>query len=81
MNISDILTEKLQGRTLISDVESYNSTVSLMESFKQETFAITEISMSEDGENVIRGIIILGVNSGRECIMNFDIQTEFSFLN
>lgn len=81
MNISEALTAHLKGRTFYADVEIYNSNICQMEYFKNELIKVGKFTMSESGENIMTGYVILGENTGKECTMNFDIETEFNFID
>lgn len=81
MTVSDLLTQQLAGKKISADVEYYDSIVCSTKYAKNQELIIKHITLFDDGENTVYGVISTGDNEGKECNFNISLEYEFNFLS
>lgn len=81
MTISEAITKQFKDRVLFADVECYNSETCMTEYLKSAQIKVTHVTMFDGGENTLYAIVIDGDRAGKECCLNFDLETEFNFID
>lgn len=81
MTISEAVTAQFKGKVLFADVECYNSDTCMTEYLKEAHIQVTHVEMFDNGENTLYATVLTGDRAGKECNMNFNLETEFNFID